>query len=107
MALERTVGYVGTVEVETADHDRIWFSLTVRDTGSDWVEINGTRAWFQISVEASNARPVELAKLALVLEAMRERQQIVVYHPEDPNPGLPEDTYDAEGVRSLRTGIHF
>jgi hypothetical protein len=111
MELKRTVGYVGSIEVETAGHDRIWFSLTERDTGSDWVEIDGRRAWFQMSLEPSNARPVELAKLALVFEAMRERQQIAVYHPEGPHAGIsrmtPNDTWDAKKVRSLRPGIHF
>lgn len=43
-----TVGYVGSIEVETRGHDRIWFSLTERDTGSQWVEKNGRRAGYGI-----------------------------------------------------------
>jgi hypothetical protein len=106
-----TVGYVGSIEVETRGHDRIWFSLTERDTGSQWVEKNGRRAWFQMSVEKSDARPVELAKLALLFEAHRERQQIRVYHPDEHHSGIyrmtPDDTWDAEKIRVLRVGLHF
>ena len=107
----RTVGYVGSIEVETEDTDRIWFSLTEQDNGANWVEIDGIRAWFQMKVEPSRARPVEMAKLALLFDAMKEGYQVAVYHPDDPrahiNRMTANDTYDANKVRCLRTGIHF
>jgi hypothetical protein len=108
----RTVGYVGTIEVETEGHDRIWFSMTERDTGSDWVQLDGQRAWFQMWVNGAQAdRPVEMAKLGLLVEAMRERQEVAVYHPDTPHAGISRqranDTFDANKIRTLRLGISF
>lgn len=110
--MERTVGYVGTIEVETEGHDRIWFSLTERDTGADWVELNGKRAWFQMSVNNDDTdRPVDMAKLAMLFEAIRERQEVAVYHPAQHHAGISrmnsEDTFDAIKLRVLRVGLHF
>lgn len=107
----RTTGYVGSIEVETEGTDRIWFSLTLQDNGANWVNLNGKRAWFQMKVEESNSRWVEMAKLAMIMDAMREGHQIAVYHPEDHHAGIYRmvsgDTYDALKIRSLRTGLHF
>ena len=107
----RTTGYVGSIEVETEGQDRIWFSLTEQDNGANWVEINNIRAWFQMRVEPSSARPVEMAKLAMLFDAMKEGYQVAVYHPDDPRPDInrmrSNDTFDAIKIRTLRTGIHF
>ena len=107
----RTTGYVGSIEVETEGTDRIWFSLTEQDSGANWVELNDIRAWFQMWVEPGGSRPVHMAKLALLFDAMREGWQIAVYHPDDPRTDInrmqSNDTYNAEKVRCLRTGIHF
>lgn len=109
--MSKTIGYVGAIEVETRGTDRVQFSLTRRDTGADWVERDSKRAWFQMSLEAGADRPAELAKLALLFEAMRERQQIAVDHPQRPNTSIQmevdDDTWDAEKVRCLRPDIHF
>lgn len=109
--MKRTTGYVGSIEVETEGTDRIWFSLTQQDSGANWVEVGGKRAWFQMKVEPSSAREVEIAKLAMIMDAMREGYELAVYHPEDPHEGIsrmePNDTYDAIKVRTLRTGLHF
>ncbi len=107
----RTTGYVGSIEVETEGTDRIWFSLTEKDSGANWVQINGIRAWFQMKVEPSNARPVQMAKLAMLFDAMKEGYQVAIYHPDDPRADISRmknnDTFDAKKVRTLRTGIHF
>ena len=107
----KTVGYVGSIEVETSGTDRVWFSLTEQDSGANWVEINGIRAWFQMKVEASDARPVEMAKLAMLFEAMKEGYQVAIYHPDEPRSRIyrmtRNDTFDANKVRTLRTGLHF
>jgi len=107
----RTIGYVGSIEVETEGTDRIWFSLTEEDSGANWVELNNIRAWFQMSVEPSNSREVNMAKLALLFDAMREGWQVAVYHPDDPRTNINRmrrnDTYNADKIRCLRTGIHF
>ena len=107
----RTTGYVGSIEVETEGTDRIWFSLTEQDSGDNWVEIDGIRAWFQMKVERSSARPVEMAKLAMLFDAMKEGYQVAVYHPETPRGDInrmrSNDTYNADKVRTLRTGLHF
>lgn len=106
MALRNTDGYVGEIVVETRGHDRIWFSLTERDTGGEPVKINGKKASFQMSVNPTDARPVEMAKLLLLQEAMRERQQVRVRHnvKKEVNMG---NTWEALEVHSLRVGIHY
>lgn len=109
-----TIGFVGTIEVETLGADRVWFSLTDSDDRDDWIHAedsdgNSKRAWFQMNMKYSTARPVELAKLSLLMEAMRERQQVIVYHPKNMrrniNRMVRPDTYNCLGVRSLRVGI--
>jgi|WetSurSiteA1Bulk_404760.scaffolds.fasta_scaffold148840_1 hypothetical protein len=107
----KTEGYVGTIKVETEGPDRIWFSLLDQDTGDHWVKIDGVRAWFQISLEKSDARPAELAKLALLIEAQRECLEIQVSHPDKYHSGISQmtdrDTWDCLGIRVLRAGLHF
>jgi len=110
--MKRTTGYVGSIEIETEGTDRIWFSLTQQDSGDNWVEVaDGKRTWFQMKVESGSAREVEMAKLAMILDAMREGYEIAVYHPDNPHVGISRmtagDTYDAVKVRTLRTGLHF
>lgn len=112
MSLVNTNGYVGTIEVEDEDTDRIWFSLVDHDTNGDWVELNGIRAWFQCNIElGQHSRTVHFAKLALLFEAMREGYEIEVKHPADAHTDIARmvsnDTYDATSVRALRLGIHF
>jgi hypothetical protein len=109
--MARTLGYIGSIEVETRGTDRVWFSLTEQDSGANWVKIDDVRAWFQMKVEPSEARPVEMAKLAMLFDAMKEGYQVAVYHPDAPRSDIyrmeTNDTFDAEKVRTLRTGIHF
>jgi hypothetical protein len=106
----QTVGYVGSVEVETEGDDRVWFALTQQDNNADWLERNGVRAWFQMWMEPTSSRAVHSAKLAMLFEAMREGYQVIVSHPEEARDDIwwasRGDTYDAIKVRTLRTGIY-
>jgi hypothetical protein len=106
--MEFARGYVGTLEAETRDVARVWFSLTAEATGSDWVKIGGPRAWFTMSMESAD-RPTHMAQLTLLLEAMRHELEVEVrldgetsFHRRDPH-----DTFKVNGVRVLRTGLHF
>ena len=38
-----TVGFVGTVEVETVNASRLWFSLTANKDQGDWIKIGPVR----------------------------------------------------------------
>jgi hypothetical protein len=103
-----TVGYVGTVEVETDATPRLWLSLTASPSGGDWVKIGSVRAWFTMDLSSSQ-RPYYLAMLPLLLEAMRSGDQVQVkhggvagFHKQDPN-----DSFEATGVRILRAPIKF
>src|SRR5262245_60010923 len=44
----RTVGCVGTVEVETKGTARVWFGLTESTDRGDWLKIGSVRAWFTL-----------------------------------------------------------
>ena len=103
-----TVGYVGTVEVETDATPRLWFSLTASTGTADWVKIGSVRAWFTMDL-SSGERPYYLAMLPLLLEAMRTGDQVSArhggvasFHKQEPN-----DSFEAIGVRVLRTPIQF
>ena len=37
----KTVGYVGTVEVETRNVSRLWFSLTEDSQKDSWIKLGG------------------------------------------------------------------
>jgi hypothetical protein len=107
--METTRGYVGTLEAETRNVARLWFSLTDEPTGSDWIKIGAQRAWFTMSME-SDDRPTHMAELTLLLEAMRQGLHVKVthdgaettFHKNDPN-----DSFEVVGVRIVRTGLHF
>ena len=47
-----TVGFVGTIEVETKGTARIWFGLTESKDTADWIKIGQVRAWFTMNLEA-------------------------------------------------------
>ena len=66
----KTVGYVGTVEVETRNVSRLWFSLTEDSQKDSWIKLGGVRAWFTINLEAGD-RPFYFAQLTLPMEALR------------------------------------
>ena len=106
--MARTKGYVGTIEVETRGTARIWFSLTGKVNDDNWVKIAGKRAWFTLNLEEPD-RPLYMAELSLIKDAMRDGLQIQVSH-----KGVAHyhkwstgDTYSVTGVRILRAPMHF
>lgn len=103
-----TVGYVGTIEVETDATPRLWFSLTASADGADWVKIGAVRAWFTMDLSSSE-RPYYLAMLPLLMEAMRAGDQVKTTHggvaPFEKQ--VPNDSFEATGVRILRAPISF
>ena len=106
--MPNTRGFVGTIESETRRVSRIWFSLTENATGSKWVKIGRNRAWFTMSMETVD-RPSEMAKLTILLEAMRSGLRVNVSHGgaasfRKRNPG---DSFEVDGVRVLREGLRF
>jgi hypothetical protein len=103
-----TIGYVGTVEVETVGTARLWFGLTESKDKADWIKIGPVRAWFTMNLEAAD-RPFFLAQLPLLMEAMRSGLQVrashggaASFHKSEPN-----DSFEVEGVRVLRSGLFF
>jgi hypothetical protein len=103
-----TVGYVGTVEVETDATPRLWVSLTASSTGGDWVKVGAVRAWFTMDL-SSGQRPYYLAMLPLLLEAMRSGDQVRVTHGGVAgfHKQVENDSFEAIGVRILRAPIEF
>ena len=103
-----TVGYVGTVEVETRGVSRIWFSLTEDPEKASWLKLGRVRAWFTMNLEAED-RPSYLAELTLLMEAMRSDLQVQVSHDgaADFQKREPGDSFEVDGVRILRAGISF
>lgn len=104
-----TVGYVGTIQVETVGVSRIFFGLTETVNQSDWIRIGNVRAWFTMNLEAGD-RPFYLAQLSLIQDAMRDGLQIKVghdgaiqgFHYRDPN-----DVFTCTSVRILRAPMRF
>ena len=104
-----TVGFVGTIEVETRNVSRIWFSLTDKSDSDDWVKIGSVRAWFTMNLESAD-RPLHMAKLSLIQEAMRSDLQIQVNHGgavTSFQKREPLDSFEVDGVRILRAPMHF
>ena len=103
-----TVGYVGTVEVETDATPRLWFSLTASADEGDWVKIGAVRAWFTMDLSSSQ-RPYYLAMLPLLMEAMRAGDQVKATHGGVApfQKQVPNDSFEATGVRVLRAPISF
>lgn len=103
-----TKGFVGTVEVETRGVARIWFGLTESKSDDDWVRIAGKRAWFTLNLEAAD-RPMYMAELSLVKDAMRDGLQLQVAHEGAASfhKREPGDSYEATGVRILRAPMRF
>jgi len=103
-----TVGYVGTVEVETEATPRLWLSLTASANEGDWVKIGSVRAFFTMDL-SSTQRPYYLAMLPLLLEAMRSGDQVRVKHGGVVgfHKQVPNDSFEATGVRILRSPITF
>lgn len=106
--MARTNGYVGTIEVETRGTARIGFSLTGKVNDDDWVKIAGKRAWFTLNLEASD-RPMFMAELSWIKDAMRDGLQIQVTHGGEASfhKGATGDSYEVTGVRILRLPMHF
>ncbi len=107
--MPRTNGYVGTVEVETRNVSRIWFSLTESPGSADWVRIGQHRAWFTMNLETDD-RPYEIAKLTLLMESVRSSLAIRVSHGgaiSDFHKRNPNDSFEVDGVRILRQGMVF
>lgn len=103
-----TTGYVGTLEAESRGVSRLWFSLTGEPTGSAWIKIGPKRAWFTMSMESAD-RPTHMTQLTLLLEAMRHGLHVQVSHGGAASfkKSAPNDSFEVDGVRILRTGIHF
>jgi hypothetical protein len=103
-----TVGFVGTIEVETRNVSRLWFSLTGDATKDNWNKIGQVRAWFTMNLEADD-RPFYLAEMTLVMEAMRSGLQINVSHGGAASfqKSAPNDSFEVDGVRVLRAPMRF
>lgn len=103
-----TFGFVGTVEVETRNVSRVWFSLTSGANNADWVKIGSVRAWFTMNLESPD-RPFHMAQLPILLEAMRADLQVAVSHDgaSSFHKRVPGDSFEADGIRVLRSGLHF
>jgi hypothetical protein len=106
--MAKTVGFVGTIESETRSVARLWFSLTDGAKSDNWVKIGAPRAWFTMNMESAD-RPSHMAQLTLLLEAMRSGLQIEVSHggAADFNKFETHDSFEVDGVRILRIGLHF
>ena len=103
----RTVGFVGTVEIETRDVARVWFSLTASKESADWIKIGPVRAWFTTNLEAAD-RPSFMAQLPLLMEALRSGLQVEVSHTDatfDKNEA--NDAFEVDGIRILRAPMRF
>src|SRR4051812_8435245 len=103
-----TVGFVGTVEVETRNVSRLWFSLTEDQSKDNWIPLGRARAWFTMKLEADD-RPFYLAQMTIVMEAMRAGLQINVSHggAADFEKQTPGDSFEVDGVRVLRSPLRF
>lgn len=103
-----TVGFVGTIEVETPNASRLWFSLTGGSNSSDWLRIGSVRAWFTMNLESSE-RPSHFAQLSLLTEAMRSDLQVQVDHRGAAtfHHHVPNDSFEVDGVRVLRAPMRF
>jgi hypothetical protein len=103
-----TVGYVGTIEVETDATPRVWFSLTASPGAGDWVKVGSVRAWFTMDL-SSSGRPYYFAMLPLLLEAMRTGDQVKASHGGSASfhKQVPNDSFETIGVRVLRAPIEF
>lgn len=104
-----TVGYVGTIQVETVNVSRIFFSLTEAVDQSNWIRIGSVRAWFTMNLEA-NDRPFYLAQLSLIQNAMNDGLQIQVGHDgaiQDWHKRNPNDVFTCTSVRVLRAPMRF
>ncbi len=103
-----TEGFVGTIEVETRDTARLWFGLTTRVDHDDWVKIAGKRAWFTMNLETSD-RPMHLAELSLIKDAMRDGLQLQVTHEGAASfhKSVEGDSFEVSGVRILRAPMRF
>jgi hypothetical protein len=103
-----TVGFVGTIEVETRNVSRLWFSLTEDADKATWIKIGAVRAWFTMNLEGGD-RPFYLAQLTLVMEAMRARLQVNVSHggAADFQKQAPNDSFEVDGGRVLRSPMRF
>ena len=103
-----TNGFVGTIEVETRGTARVWFGLTESKSNDNWIRIAGKRAWFTMNLEAAD-RPLHLAELSLIKDAMRDGLQLQVAHEGTASfhKREPGDSYEATGVRILRAPMVF
>jgi len=94
--------------VETRNVSRLWFSLTEDREKADWIKIGAVRAWFTMNLEAGD-RPFYLAQMTLLMEAMRTGLQVNVSHggAADFEKQAPNDSFEVDGVRALRSPLRF
>ena len=86
----------------------VWFSLTGDSQKDAWIKLGGVRAWFTMNLEAGD-RPFYLAQVTLLMEAMRSRLHVEVSHggAADFDKQAPNDSFEVDGVRILRSPLHF
>ncbi len=103
-----TVGFVGTIEVETRNVSRLWFSLTEDVDKADWIKIGPVRAWFTMNLEAGD-RPFYLAQMTILIEAMRAGLHVNVSHGGAANfeKQASSDSFEVDGVSVLRSPMRF
>lgn len=106
--MAETVGFVGTIQVETHSVSRIFFGLTGAVNNDNWVKIAGKRAWFTMNLEATD-RPFYLAQLSLLKQAMSEGLHVEVDHGGAAawHYREPGDTFECSSVRILRAPMRF
>ncbi|MBI3217092.1 MAG: hypothetical protein HYZ38_25025 [Mycobacterium sp.] len=106
--MAHTIGYVGTIESETRDVARLWFSLRSKSKGGGWVKIGQNRAWFTMNMESSD-RPSHMAQLTLLLEALRSGLQVSVSHGGAApfSKKAENDSFEVDGIRILRADLKF
>lgn len=104
----RFTGFVGTIESETRGVSRLWFGLTFEANGANWLQEAGKRVWLTMNMESAD-RPSHMAQLTLLLEAMRNGNQVQASHDgvADFHKEVAGDSYEANGIRILRNGLGF
>jgi len=104
-----TIGFVGTLMVETRGTSRVWFGLTESADDSAWVRIGRGRAWFTMNLDTAD-RPMHMAQLRLISDAMTHGRAVKVDHDGAEtsfNFNRPGDSFEVTGLRVLREPLSF
>lgn len=104
-----TIGFVGTLMVETRGTSRVWFGLTESADNSTWVRIGRVRAWFTMNLDTAD-RPMHMAQVRILSDAMTHGRAVKVDH-DGAETGLkfnsPRDSFEVTGLRVLREPMSF